>query len=91
MIVGTVEHQTMVLPMRTFMDHSYALVMLSCFQLMHTTSKKHMICMGKTDVHGQSCTVKRHAVRLVDNINNAHHVGMSSPVGPCRNTVVMNQ
>ena len=81
----------MVLPIRTRKDFRYALVMLNCFQLMHTTNKKHMIRMGKTDVHGQSCTVRRHAVRLVDNINNAHHVEMSSPVGPHRNTVVTNQ
>ena len=44
----------MVLPIRTRKDLRYALVMLNCFQLMHTTNKKHMIRMGKTDVHGQS-------------------------------------
>ncbi|MEQ5841992.1 hypothetical protein N0A02_21370 [Paraburkholderia acidicola] len=91
MIVGTVAHQTTILPMPAHMNPGYALAMLNCFQLMHVTNKKHMIRMGKTDVHGQSCTASRHVVRLIDNINHADHIGMSSPVGPYRNTVVTNQ
>jgi|SRR5580698_2160655 hypothetical protein len=89
-VTGYLERM-IVLPMATHKDLSYALAMLNCFQLMRTTNKKHMIRTGKTDEHGQSCTVTRHAVRLIDNINHADHIGMSAPVGPYRNADVTNQ